>query len=287
MFDPSPEIKKIERVAAKFSSAEEEAALRKKELTTLKQTNAPRMVLNYIAYVICCCIGRTTIQIHANFEKDDFVPDENPLLHASFDSASISNTESNCSDSTYVPAWRLSSSISISSSMSMDLYSGQEDAHTLSTPRHSEGEGDSNHSQLLCNSAVKVGGKRNSILTNANQEMLSTLNKMLSPPDGGPAAGCGGGGGLSINLNATMPLPQLGFMAGGRSVNASRSRTPSALTRRGSVAALPTTATVDDKPKEPKKSQSKKKKEEVSKQQENKENAGSFANTGQKNVKKC
>jgi len=44
MFDPSPEIKKIERVAAKFSSAEEEAALRKKELTTLKQTNASRTV---------------------------------------------------------------------------------------------------------------------------------------------------------------------------------------------------------------------------------------------------
>ncbi len=76
-----------------------------------------------------------------------------------------------------------------------------------------------------------------------------------------------------------MPLPQLGFMAGGRSVSASRSRTPSALTRRGSVAALPTTATADDKPKEPKKSQAKKKKEEASKQQENKENAGSFANT--------
>ena len=50
---------------------------------------------------------------------------------------------------------------------------------------------------------------------------------------------------------------------------------------------MPTTATVDDKPKEPKKSQPKKKKEEASKQQENKENAGSFANTGQKNVKKC
>ena len=87
--------------------------------------------------------------------------------------------------------------------------------------------------------------------------MLSALNKMFSPPDGGPAAGCGGGGGLLINLNATMPLPQLGFMAGGRSVSASRSRTPCALTRRGSVAAFPTTATVDDKPKEPKKSQSK------------------------------
>ena len=46
MFDPSPEIKKIERVSAKFSSAEEEAALRKKELTTLKQTPAPRTVLH-------------------------------------------------------------------------------------------------------------------------------------------------------------------------------------------------------------------------------------------------
>ena len=178
------------------------------------------------------------------------MPEENPLLNASFDSASICNTESNCSDSTYVPTWRLSSSISISSSMSMDLSSGQEDAHILSTPRHSESEGDSNNSRFLCNSAVKVGGKRNSILTNANQEMLSTLNKMFSPPDGGPA-------GLSINLNSTMPLPQLGFMAGGRSASACRSRTPSALTRHGSVAALPTAATVDDKPKEPKKSQSK------------------------------
>ena len=75
-------------------------------------------------------------------------------------------------------------------------------------------------------------------------------------------------------------------MAGGRSVSASRSRKPCALTRRGSVATLPTTATVDDKPKELKKSQPKKKKEEAGKQQENKENAGSFANTGQKNVKK-
>jgi len=42
MFDPSPEIKKTERVAAKFSSAEQEAALRKMELTSLKQS--PRLV---------------------------------------------------------------------------------------------------------------------------------------------------------------------------------------------------------------------------------------------------
>lgn len=39
MFDPSPEIKKTERVAAKFSSAEQEAELRKKELTSLKQSS--------------------------------------------------------------------------------------------------------------------------------------------------------------------------------------------------------------------------------------------------------
>ena len=139
--------------------------------------------------------------------------------------------------------------------MSIDLSSGQEDG-PMQTPGHSESDSDSNHARLLCNSAVKVGGKRNSILASANQEMLSTLNKMFSPPSEGGAAG----GGLSINLNSTMPLPQLGFMAGGRSVSASRSRTPSTLTRRGSVAAIQSTvtaATVDDKPKEPKKSQSK------------------------------
>ena len=175
---------------------------------------------------------------------------------ASFDSVSICNTESNCSDSTYVPAWRLSKdgypTMSISASMSIDLSSGQDDV-----PIQSESEGDSTHARHLCNSAVKVGGKRNSILASANQEMLSTLNKMFSPP---PDAGAAGGGFSSINLNSTMPLPQLGYMAGGRSVSASRSRTPSTFTRHGSVAALQstaTTATVDDKPKEPKKSRSK------------------------------
>lgn len=204
--------------------------------------------------------------------KDECVPDES-FLSASFDSLVISNSDS-LSDATHVSGWRVSrdafSSISSSASIDLNSHSSANEecsSHSvgrLSVERRESNDGDcsnptnSNISSKTPFNKQQGNGKRTSILATANQDMLCTLNKMFSPQD----TVAGG----MVNLSATMPLPQIAAMAGGRSISANRSRTPSALTRHSSISGLnmttaaTTTAastTASDKPKEPKKSQSK------------------------------